>query len=413
MFNFIVAQSFLASSLCNLSCSYCVIAKSSVLEDIQAENLKIIPINNNIQTLTLWGGEPSLGFEEFINRWDEVEEAFPNLKEIKTSTNQVNPDLVLEFCAFISKVRPDIKIGIQLSDDSIFNYTNRGIYSEFLAECTKKIVENVPDNIEISFSWKPTVTKNNLPILEYELGSYVEHFSNIYKNLKLKDNVIFPPVLGLTLDVPGNYTVRDGLHFKNIVKQVTNYQDNILEVTTAYHGRLRRLLDFGINFAINHRTFICSAGDTSLEVDRSGEFHFCHESYFFRNSEYINEVVSMNTKEAEYIKKNTIFTFPVGNELNLYAYRAFQDFYNPKVSYCQFALHQLAKDGQVLGKYADLNMSQLLSLFLVTECYCPAQAYLGTGSWHIIPDSLMLIFGNGAFDEIVKGAIKLRRDFNV
>ena len=68
-------------------------------------------------------------------------------------------------------------------------------------------------------------------------------------------------------------------------------------------------------------------------------------------------------------------------------------------------LMELAIAGQVDSIYLENEeLAIMLCLFVSTGLSCPMENLLNTGSIHMQPVSLIRLFANGAFQEIVKEA---------
>ena len=109
------------TALCNLNCAYCYICKDKdgnlkqIDDDIAREFAndsyinQILAYGDNIQekldSLTLWGGEPFLHMERFTFRIDKWFEAFPNINKIDTSTNFTIPNQYKIIENLLDKIR--------------------------------------------------------------------------------------------------------------------------------------------------------------------------------------------------------------------------------------------------------------------------------------------------------------------
>ena len=123
------------TAVCNLNCRYCFIDKNPALQQIdkylEASYLdtpnyyldfaKEAFLQDRLQAVQFWGGEPSLGFHRAYGTIEKFINYFPNLREFMTSTNFVSDIFFQEFFGLINilKQHPnrEFKFYLQLSID--------------------------------------------------------------------------------------------------------------------------------------------------------------------------------------------------------------------------------------------------------------------------------------------------------
>ncbi|GAJ01924.1 unnamed protein product, partial [marine sediment metagenome] len=85
-----------------------------------------------------------------------------------------------------------------------------------------------------------------------------------------------------------------------------------------------------------------------------------------------------------------------------YVLRNYHDFWKIQVGYLKAMLGELALVGQASRAYLDNdNQGTLLALFVTSCLGCPVENILNTANVHLAPVSLLRMFGNGAFEEIL------------
>jgi len=158
--------------------------------------------------------------------------------------------------------------------------------------------------------------------------------------------------------------------------------------------------------------FTCSGGDSNLGIGR--EVHICHRTFYLNDDAYIKSILKTDMdnwdishfeeKTIEMIKKYYIVPTADKDELNRFFYvmRGHHDFWRLTVSYVCGMMKELAMTGQVDPTYlTDDGLLELFSLFIAVGMDCPMENLLNTGSINIAPLSLLRLWGNGAFQEII------------
>ncbi len=129
----------LTSGLCNLNCKYCYFNNNNSFKQIDQQiqdgwknqsyltNIKLtlnkLKVNfNNIENLTIWGGEPLLNLKNFNNSIKDIFCTFFNISSIWTSTNlKINiqdcVDLVVKIEQYANK---ESIFKLQISIDGMY-----------------------------------------------------------------------------------------------------------------------------------------------------------------------------------------------------------------------------------------------------------------------------------------------------
>ena len=156
--------SLLTAIGCNLKCEYCALDKSlnpivgnlmqNTIESLDnglfLENvLKAIDRlgdkPSSIETIELWGQEPTITLPYLSKHWDKWAEAFPNLQTVFFSTNGMdNTDAIIFFAEQINKYADHpISYNVQISYDGKYGTDNvRGANSEKIKANAISLVEN-------------------------------------------------------------------------------------------------------------------------------------------------------------------------------------------------------------------------------------------------------------------------------
>jgi len=104
-----------------------------------------------------------------------------------------------------------------------------------------------------------------------------------------------------------------------------------------------------------------------------------------------------------------ICIFNVNDELQtmkaLYRSRAYNDFVTHKISTSIALTLELANAGQISSIYKDIEMAKMLS-YVVQTTECPLNCLIITGSILTPTASLLRLFGNGAFELLLKQLLK-------
>lgn len=242
-----------ASALCNQRCKYCFIYKSPLLQKVEDEIIeycnveyyddfmeKLSPYFNydKMKTISLWGGEPSIGFKRFTPIICHYFEKYSSLQEVMFSSN-FTYEHFLEYLEYmvknLYKVRNNLIVNVQLSLDGpvYINDSNRG------KGVTEKSIENykymidifkeLPDTMLFKTQTKGTLTIEDVKNL-CESNKVQEYFDFYRLNIttcdKCKDNIrsAFPNV---NMVAPSQYTQEDGYILAEFAEKCQEYSNKI------------------------------------------------------------------------------------------------------------------------------------------------------------------------------------------
>lgn len=451
-----VSTELFSSATCPLNCKYCYIPKTSQMGFLQDKIITNLDqreyldtlkraYGQNLQYLGFWGTEPTLTLKKIQKSLSFLFKTFPKLVGISFSTNLLtNPEIILNFIKALTKTRKKINLKVQISIDGpdFITDINRG------PGATKKITENFfylisklntinLTNLNVRFSLKPTLSIDNIKILNKKkerLRKYFDFFEKIFQEFKRKNKnqkVSLLTSCTPTLVCPGKYTSVDGkelaIFFRNLrilgkQNKKNQHWKYVKSSLNTYVYRLKRLFDYQNELFIKPYMFTCSGGDSNFGVGIDNDLHICHRSFFLNNQEYIESIL-----KNEEIKNWDVSLFEKGNldliknkfivDINkleekirlFYVGRNYHDFTRLKISYTLAMLQELVLVGQASECYLDEDLAILFAIFLNLALGCPTENVLNTGVIHFSPISMIRLFANGAFEEILKEYIEWQK----
>ncbi|MHA1290511.1 MAG: radical SAM protein [Candidatus Thorarchaeota archaeon] len=432
------AVEVLTTGMCPFNCKYCYIPKSpqmkrmhkEIIEDLKSgrfmDRIEVI-YDNDLEYLGFWGTEPTLTLPIIQEKLPEIFRRFPKIKSISFSTAMMGnaPEVLFEFAKAVSKYGTELKPQISLDGPAWITDMNR----------MKGAAEEIPKNLlkvvemlnrvnlgktRVIFSWKATHDVQNMkqfiedPKRVYEYKEYFEKNNSLFRDANKNRNVHleFGSYIP-TLAVPGKYTSEDGKTFTKYVKMMHE-----MGMETTYTARLDRLFRYEDEL-YKRCMFSCSGGDSNLGMDTANA-HICHRTFYLSDERYVESIIEQmgeenwdislfRRKTIEHIKKNFI-TPPEDMDRFNFVMRGHHDFWKMSLAYTNAALIELADAGQIDPKYAtDTWLRTTLALFVNAALNCPMENLLNTGSIHLQVLSLLRLFANGAFQEILRKTIELRR----
>ena len=423
------ATEILTTGWCPLNCRYCYIPKSSVMKELHQQIIERLKkgtfidalkriYGQDLTNLGFWGTEPALTLD-IIQPWlPKLFQTFPKLKKIDFSTSMILAEPIRRFIRALSPY--NVNLGVQVSIDGPAFITDQNRFkgaSEKIPQNFFELVSSIQDEkTKVDFKWKATFTIENIRELNGDPSKIDEYFQffeslnrkfdeiNKNKNISLKKESYLP-----TLAVPGNYTSQDGKDFAQFLRNLhqKGYQ-------SAYSSRWQSLVSGFGELGIKRRMFTCSAGQSDLGLDKN--LHLCHRSFYLDEDKYVSSVLkqkNIDNWDVSHFEKGTIdmvrknFILNLGKEAEIrrfaYVMRNYHDFWKLQIGYIKAMLIELALVGQANRKYLDDDeLSTLFALFVATCLGCPMENLLNTGSLHLTPLSLLRMFGNGAFQELLK-----------
>lgn len=422
------AGEILTTGWCPLKCTYCYIPKTEAMhkvhEEIEADlrsgkylqRLKQL-YGENLTHIGFWGTEPTLTLpliEEYI---PEILVTFPKLEHIGFSTSLMAfPERILHLIRILLGRKLTLKVQISLDGPPFITDINR------MKGAGKKIPENFVElinginplplgDLKIDFSWKATHSIENIrmficePKKIDEYFTYFDGLNRFFKKRNKQKNVTLQESQVPTLVVPGKYTSDDGKAFAEYLREFAKRGK-----ASAYTPRLKRLFDYPEELH-KRRVFTCSGGDSNMGIGKST--HICHRTFFYDKDEYVESVLETDIENwdvslfkrrtIEHIRKNYIVKGEPELTRFKYVMRGYHDFWKMQLEYVKAMIVELARAGQVDPYYLEnRELRDLFALFTNAGLSCPMENLLNTGTIHFQLISLLRMFGNGAFQEIVK-----------
>ncbi|MFA6437577.1 MAG: hypothetical protein WC242_05310 [Candidatus Paceibacterota bacterium] len=377
-------------------------------------------IGKNLSHLGLWGTEPATTLRILSKKLNDITKAFPKIEKIDFSTSLVFIDPIVDFIQAMDRICPEIKLGIQISLDGPAFITDENRFkgaAQKIPENFIKLIKKIQKiQLKINFRWKVTLMIDNIrKMIEESSGIddfylYFKDINNQFsiinknKNIKLEEESYVP-----TLTVPGKYTTEDGKAFATFLKKIHEKNHE-----SSYTYSLKRIVNFYYELSNKRTMFTCCAADSSIGV--SDKIHICHHGFYLDKEKYIKSVLAendMNNWSVSYFNEGMVnvlikwYTPEINDNFAknrlFYVMRGYHDFWRIHLANVSAITKELALVGQTEKLFLkNENYLNLFSLFINIACSCPIESFLNTGSIHLTPISLIRMFGNGAFREILK-----------
>lgn len=441
------AAEILTTGWCPHKCTYCYIPKSEVMKELHQEiiadletgeyieRLKKI-YGDGLETLGFWGTEPTLTLDLIQPMLPQLTQAFPKLKEMSFSTAMIAVEPIAKFIKALQGY--GIKLKVQVSLDGPAFITDKNRFPRAAEKVPQKFFALVsaiqnqrggampfPPTIipglaernlptEVEFHWKATLTIENIKEMNDnsskidEYYRYFERLDNKFDEINQSENISLvkgnhPP----TLEAPGNYTSEDGREFAQFLNNLRQKGHR-----SIYSFRLGKLLDFWEELGTKKRMFTCSAGDSNSGIGDS--WHICHRSFYLNDSRYVNSVLQQDIAnwDASHFKAGTIdllrkyYIVDMNQDAEMirlrYVMRNYHDFWRLQIGYVKAMMTELALARQADHRYLENDeLNTIFALFVNTAWSCPVENILNTGNIYLVPLSMLRMFGNGAFQELL------------
>jgi len=435
--NSFTAVNLFSSAVCTLNCKYCFIPKTEPMKFLHQELVRCLKnktlVNNlkkiygtNLKHLGFWGAEPTITLKDITKIIPEIIRTFPKLEMIDFSTSLLTkPNYIIDFIDLLAKQKKRLKIEIQISVDGPAFITDvnriKGA-SKKVPENFYKIIKEINkielDKLEINFRIKSTFTIDNIRMLNKNsqlTKQYFKYFYQIgkeFKKINKKKEVSFENSFPPTLCLPGKYTSDDGrelaIFFKNLAK---------IDYLSSHHIRIKEILDFINNSFVKISSPTCSGGKSTIGLGIKDDLHACHRSFFLNHKEY-SESISQDKKienwDVSSFEKGNIgllvdkFIVNINDEKEVirwqYVMRNYHDFNRLRINYVIAIVKELALCGQASNQYlVDNKLCMAFAIFISSVlASCPLESLLNVGSLYFPPLSVIRLFSNGAFSELLK-----------
>lgn len=425
------AIEILTTGKCPLNCEYCYIPKTKEMDEIHEDiakkiksgeflkDFKKISNRKNLKFLSFWGTEPGLTLPLLEEKLDEIVDLLPNLEGIGFSTSTISAvDSIISFAEALDKRAEELTLEVQISldghelivDQNRFKGAAKKIPENFFT-----LIDSLQDisNIKVEFKWKPTISIENIAVMNErpdEIDNYFNYFKNLNRKFdKLNNNkrvTLRKGSIGPTLAVPGDYSSEDGKEFGLFLKKLHK------RGRSTYTGRLKKIFDYGDEIWKKKRMFTCSGGDSQIGLE--DKVHMCHRSFYMNDDRYLKGVKKSNKDNWDETLMDRGFTQLIKDWYTVsvdddyekkrfeYVMRGYHDFWKLSLAYTYSMTKELALVDQVEEEFLkNEEYLNLFCLFINTALSCPMENLLNTGSIHLTPISLIRMFGNGAFREIL------------
>jgi organic radical activating enzyme len=439
-----------SSASCHLNCKYCYIPKTDLMNGLNEEVRKTLDGKKNIENLkyfygkrlehlTLAGAEPTLNLDAFGKNIHTLLKFFPNLEKIFLTTSFLtDPFLILNFIRKLTELNRKIDFICTISLDGPFFITDKNRKkgaSQSIINNYFRILKDV-NKIDLKktnliFKFRPTLTLENINFFNentVKLKEYFYFFEDIFQrfkkeNINKKNNLFLDSTHFLAL--PGKYTSADGKTLKIFFENLRNlakknnkkrYWKHAGLSLNKYTLRLNQLFKNQTKLFSMSPSFTCSAGNTAWGIGIKNDLQICLATFFLQDEKYIESVLSQKNIDNWHIsafKKKTIemaknkYTVKIKDENNCtrlaYIMRNYHDFTRFKNSYIIAMIKELALAGQADKEFLeDDDLCFIFALFINSALSCPSENLLNTGVIHFAPVSMIRLFGNGAFLEVLK-----------
>ena len=428
------------TALCNLNCSYCYICKDQngglkeIDKDIEnsfndkslIKSVSIFDenIGQELECITLWGGEPFLHMERFTNQIQDWFKAFPNLIAFNTSTNFTVPDEIekLEHLLDnISKYGPKDRYNFefQVSIDGYPEMNDfgrgKGVTEKFLKNWEKLLQLNYDSQkINLVVTTKQTLSKQTFQFVDSQekCNKWASFFNEALYKPYAKARPRFNFHLALyNHAAPTEWTKEDGLEFAKISQYFANLNPKDYEGWSNFYSLLP-MAQHMIECEINNKNFSkpmcggsCGAFSGSIVPIPNGKYSVCHRGLFDSYVDYCNA-----TKNKEYMNGLSKNFFSSENRdkwvLSLEELRAMHKNMS-KINCCEHSImytdyiitiREYARAGIIDAQYLDIKNIEKTLFYYLNRSFCMQDSLIQTGSWLTMSSYEVPLMYNGAME---------------
>ena len=427
--------------ICNLNCRYCNIDKNPALleidkildESFQGDYYfnrikQYFPDRSQLRTIETWGGEPFLKMDRIYNLLHSVIDYYPYFNNMYSSTNFSYDSWLNQFYGLMNQFGQypdrDFIYDLQLSCDGP-EYINdfsrgKGVTQKCINNFNKMVntlSENLPSNIELRITLKPTLDKLSINELNSKerIIEYYQFFENTFiepiRQLNMENVLIFLPIPNTATPAPS--TQEDGLQFAQLCKNCREIEKKADEFFKYYkiitpYSRANVTNNY---LTYYHNDHTCGAGNTMIGFLPYNIISICNEGFSQIVTQYKEYAVKNNIE-----KNHTIAFDKFLNEqhCNLCMtdeqYKEFErcaGYYachntNARLINLTSTIVTLAMAGQIDVKYINHQEALQAAIFLQNyTAYCFKDNYNMTGSFTLNPLGRIKLLLNGAIEYIV------------
>lgn len=457
LYNYINQVALLASSSCNLHCSYCYLhdqhkgnAYSILNNEIQTywkngeyfNNIKKVfeAINCSPSTVThlsFWGGEPLIELENLLNSTKDIFKYFNKLIFCMIPTNWTKIDYLDQFLYLVDEAlieidkQEELIFHLQLSIDGppgVFNKNGHpgdwNTYRQNIISLFESLSKKPFQKLKLTFEVHPTAAMQNIlahlntyeKIKEYEdyLIEFMHFIDNKTYEYKIHEfcncgqNLAFPVIA-----VPDKISVSDSLDLQKIIN-LTNYvqkQEYNIEQSgeRMYYHSLH-------NFAVSHiseRNHLCTeSGLNGLTILYDGTICDCPCSYIQTFQPYLDQIKNNPQQQEEYrlaLLRRPYFINPLTaseeekERFDWYMLQAIRDTKTTQISLAMALCQELALSGQINYMYFLDPEILLKSLYAIGNIYaCPREQIAALKNSYLADHNDCKKLLNGATETILK-----------
>lgn len=459
-----VAANIYFVGTCNLKCVYCFQPK--ICDTMRDVNKKIVDwirsgemeddiekyIGKNVESFSLWGGEPSINLPHLMERAKYLYDRFPKLNAIFYSTNISTRKLAQNSVDFVNEItrlnkiyrergRKPIRVEIQVSIDGPPEINDPGR----IGSSAVGIMDNITYLLEelnkipteercFSIHGKSTMSAETIrwfmqPNEKY--GTNLEYHFRFFDDYHYKWSQFcdfYPRIGGITLVYPGNYTQDDGKVYAELTKLLLSeeFRNKDWKVSpdfnTQTYSRVADSYRILNNTKFKTDTYelmsncSCSAGRSCAGISYDRKFHWCQSTYFFDdevNSKIVNDnLVSDFEKSYGFSFKNfnnyvkDVEVVPYDDDLRLARTLNLTDRFwtnaSTRLQYMDLMVRELAIAGQIDECFLTPEWRNLAVTYLLYGGNeCPADNTWEHGSPYIRNTAHMKLMFNGAFQHSI------------
>lgn len=405
--------SLIASTRCNLRCTYCFLCKtesSSITDDKIREavtdgsylyncNRVITTLGatcGDITKLDFWGGEPTLNLSLWIEKIPDWAKYYKNIETIGFVTNGTfSPEEMIKFIKVCDDKFYNLKeFEIQVSLDGPGEITSkyRGIDPDTIisnVERFLKLLHNVLlTHTKVIIPFKPTVTIDNYNLIHSSIASatnYYRWWSDIFKRLEnvcTSSNFLGCSLCHLTYALMDDYTQDQGLGFAHSYNVYENLNwDSIIHdglLNDIYKTANPRNMVIDFENGDYSTTYYCGAYTDSIMVRYDGSIIGCLAGLYNDDEQYKLDIKD-NPQELLYnqmVPKHFYFKplqeKPEYIDKFIHHKQSIRESINTPMSGGMAIAHELALSGQISKVYIE-NLDLLLRhLYLIqgkSMCY--------------------------------------------
>lgn len=415
---------------CNMACTYCFIHKNpKQMHDYNAKvrnaladgsyaqrMIEILePYKDTIETLALWGGEPTVNADLFKDFAFDVLTYFTNCKSIHFSTNGSNSVLpfangLYEFYQLHPEREFSLDVQFSIDGPPYINEKSRQIGAT--ANTWKHVIElgewaqtHCEKNFKVATFPKATldedeycdlVNGNNLFNWFKFFDDWQEELNKITPNPYCRHMWCAEP----SFTQPSHWTSKQAPIYAQIVEKIANLDEN--QFKHYHHPFIHRTFPMYMDFIYREpgATFPCGSigcngGLGHFTIAYDGTLMTCHHCY-----DNFNLGIG-TTQNENLLKYSTAKT-----EKEITKMRWAQYLYHDSISFRKAQIYSLVilmiKAGEIDKKYADPYWFDRLFLFMSYEAHCwLGEAMEETQSVYLSDVGSIRIYCQGALEKLV------------